>query len=241
VLIDHKLDEFVQKLKAAAADNLKSMILYGSAATEEFHAKHSDLNILCVVGQTDAAHLEALHEPVQWWTRRGQRPPLVFTLEELRRSADIFTIELMDMKLRHRILFGENVLADFSVPLHYHSIQVERELRTNWLRLRQAVLAAPKKSKAYLELMVSSFSTFAALFRHALIALGETRAETKREAIERIAKFAGADPAGFHAILTLREGKSGERDIDVDKTLDQYFAFVEAVTDKFDRQLDAKK
>jgi hypothetical protein len=239
-LTDHKLDEFVQKLKAAAEDNLKSVILYGSAATEEFHTKHSDLNVLCLVGQADAAHLEALHEPVQWWIGRGQRPPLVFTLEELHKSADIFTIELMDMKLKHRILFGENVLADFSVPLHYHSIQVERELRLNWLRLRQAVLAAPKKSKAYLELMTSSFSTFAALFRHALIALGEPRAETKSEAIERIANWAAADPAGFHVILKLREGKLGEREIDVNKTLNQYFMFVEAVTDKFDRQLDAK-
>jgi hypothetical protein len=240
-LIDSKLDELVKKLKAAAADNLKAVILYGSAATEEFHAKHSDLNLLCLVGQADAAHLEALHGPVDWWVRRRQRPPLVFTLDELRRSADIFTIELLDMKSRHRVLYGENVLAEISVPLHYHSIQVERELRTDWLRLRQAILAAPKKSNVYLELMVSSFSAFAALFRHALIALGEVPAETKREAIDRIAQFAGADPAGFQTILGVREGKVKERDIDVEKTLNQYFLFVEAVTEKFDRQLDAKK
>jgi hypothetical protein len=239
-LTDHKLDEFVQKLKAAAAENLKAVILYGSAATEEFHAKHSDLNVLCVVREANAEHLEALHDAVHWWAGRGQRPPLVFTLEELRTSADIFTIELMDMKLKHRILFGENVLADFSVPLRNHSLQVERELRMNWLRLRQAVLAAPKKPKAHLELMAASFSTFAALFRHALIALGEPRAETKSEAIERIANWAAADPAGFHTILKLREGKLGERDIDAEKTLNRYFTFVEAVTEKFDRQLDAK-
>ena len=238
-LIDPKLDEFVQKLKAAAGGNLKAVILYGSAATEEFHAKHSDLNILCLVHQADAAHLEALHGPVDWWIRRGQRPPLVFTLEELRRSADIFTIELLDMKSRHRILYGENVLAEMSVPLQYHSIQVERELRTDWLRLRQAILAAPKKPKVHLQLMVSSFSAFAALFRHALIALGEAPAETKREAIDRIAQFAGADPAGFHTILGVREGKVRERDIDTEKTLNQYFAFVEAVTEKFDRKLEA--
>ncbi len=240
-MIDTKLDEFVQRLKAAAADNLKAVFLYGSAATEEFHAKHSDLNILCLVDQADAAHLEALHGAVEWWIRREQRPPLVFTLEELQRSADIFTIELLDMKSRHRVLYGENVLAEISVPLHYHSIQVERELRTDWLRLRQAILAAPRKSKVHLQLMVSSFSAFAALFRHALIALGEAPAETKREAIERIAQFAAADPAGFQTILSLREGKLKERDIDTEKTLNQYFAFVEAVTDKFDRQLEAKK
>lgn len=239
-MIDHNLDELVQKLKAAAADNLKSVILYGSAATEEFHTKHSDLNILCLVGQADAAHLEVLHAPVEWWIRRGQRPPLVFTLEELRRSADIFTIELLDMKARHRILYGENVLAEISVPLHFHAIQVERELRTNWLRLRQATLAAPRKSKIYLEIMASSFSAFAALFRHALMAVGEAPAETKREAVDRIAQFAAADPVGFHTILSLREGKLSARDIDVEKTLNQYFSFVEAVTEKFDRQLDAK-
>ena len=240
-MIDHKLEELVQKIKAAAADNLKAVILYGSAATEEFHTKHSDLNILCLVEQADAAHLEALHGAVQWWIRRGQRPPLVFTLDELRRSADIFTIELLDMKSRHRILYGENVLAEISVPLHNHANQVERELRTDWLRLRQAILAAPKKSKVYLELMISSFSAFAALFRHALIALGEAPAETKREAIGRIAQFAGADPAGFQTILSLREGKLSERGINVEKTLDQYFAFVEAVTENFDRRLEAKK
>jgi hypothetical protein len=240
-LIDHKLDELVQKLRAAASDNLKAVILYGSAATEEFHSKHSDLNILCLIGQADAAHLEALHGAVDWWVRRGQRPPLVFTLEELRRSADIFTIELLDMKARHRILYGENVLASISVPLHYHAIQVERELRTDWLRLRQAILAAPKKSKVYLQIMGSSFSAFAALFRHALIALGEAPAETKREAIERIAQFAGADPAGFQSILSLREGKLSARDIDAEKTINQYFSLVEAVTEKFDRQLDVIK
>ena len=87
--------------------------------------------------------------------------------------------------------------------------------------------------------MTSSFSAFAALFRHALIALGEAPAETKREAIDRIAQFARADPAGFHTILGVREGKVRERDIDTEKTLDQYFAFVEAVTEKFDRKLEA--
>jgi hypothetical protein len=240
-LNDPLLNELVGKLKAAAGANLKSVILYGSAATEEFHAKHSDLNLLCVVEQADAARLEALHGAVEWWIRRGQRAPLVFTLDELSRSSDVFAIELLDMKSRHRVLHGENVLTDLQVPLHFHSIQVERELRTNWLRLRQAILAAPRKPKAYLEIMTASFSSFAALFRHALIALGEAAPETRREAIDRIAQFAAADAAGFHAILGVREGKLKEREVNVEGTMNQYFAFVEAVTDEFDRRIEAKR
>jgi hypothetical protein len=87
--------------------------------------------------------------------------------------------------------------------------------------------------------MTASFSSFAALFRHALIAQGETPGDTKREAIERIAKFAGADPAGFQTILGVREGKLKGRDLNIENTLNQYFAFVEEVTEKFDRQVDA--
>jgi hypothetical protein len=237
-----KLDEFVQKLKSAASGNLKAVILYGSAATEEFHSKHSDLNILCLLERAEAMHIEALHSPVEWWVRQGHRPPLVFTQEELHRSADVFTIELLDMKSHHRILLGpQDALAELSVPLHYHAIQVERELRMGWLRLRQAILVAPKKTNVYLDLMTSSFSSFAALFRHVLIALGEAPAATKREAIGRVAQLTRADPGCFYAILDYREGKKKKQEIDVQKTLNQYFAFVEAVTDEFDTQLDARK
>ena len=239
--MDHKLDDFVQKLKSSAAGNLKAVALYGSAVTGEFHSKHSDLNVLCILEHAEPVRIEALHAPVEWWLRQGHRAPLVFSTEELTRSADIFAIELLDMKTHHRMLYGEDVFAALTVPLHYHAVQVERELRTDWLRLRQAVLTAPKKGDAYLSLMTSSFSAFAALFRHALIAVGEPPAENKREAIERVGRFAHADPSGFLSILEFREGKRKQREIVIEGTLQRYFAFVEAVADEFDRQLDARK
>ncbi len=234
------LDEFVQKLKAAAGENLKAVILYGSAANGEFHSRHSDLNLLCILNSADAVHIQALHSTIEWWSKRGLRAPLVFTVDELSRSADVFAIEMLDMKSCHKVLAGVDVLADISVPLRYHAIQVERELRTNWLRLRQAILAAPKKPKIYRELMVSSFSAFVALFRHALIARGEPPAESRRGAIERIAEMANADPVGFYAILEHREGKREAQEIDIGSALNRYVAFVEAVTDAYDRWLDTK-
>ena len=239
--MDHKLDELVQKLKSSAGDNLKAAALYGSAVTGEFHSKYSDVNILGILEQADAARIKALHAPVEWWMKQGHRAPLFFTLQELQSSADVFAIELLDMKTHHRMLLGEDILAGLVVPLHYHAIQVERELRTDWLRLRQAILIAPKKPDAYLDLMTSSFSAFAALFRHALIALGEPPAANKRAAIERVGQLARADPGAFLTILEFREGKRAQREIVIDQTLDKYFTFVEAVTDEFDRQLDARK
>jgi hypothetical protein len=124
------------------------------------------------------------------------------------------------------------------VPLRYHKRQVERELRTNWLRLRQAFLVAPNKEKVHLDLMVGSISPFAALFRHALTACGEKPVSNKREAIQDAAKLAHSDAAGFLTILDLREGKIKEKEINVEDTFRRYLGLVDAVTNEVDRRLE---
>jgi hypothetical protein len=239
-VMERKLDELVQGLRSAAGQDLKAIVLYGSAVSGEFHSKHSNLNVLCIVARTDILLLDVLHPVVNWWIRQGHPAPLIFTLDELRRSADVFAIELLDMKAHHRMLFGEDLFPELTVPLHYHQAQVERELHANWLRLRQAVLVAPKTKQAHLSLMISSISAFAVLFRHALIALGQPAAESKREAIERAVRLAGSQPGAFHAILDIREGKRSARDLDVEDTLHQYFELVGAVTNEVDRRFNDK-
>ena len=131
--MESKLAELVERLKSAAHDNLRAVVLYGSAVTGEFLAEHSDLNILCVVERAGSADLENLHAVAEWWIRQKNAAPLIFTFEELRRSADVFAIELLDMKSHHRMLVGEDFLANFEVPLQLHRLQVERELRNGWL------------------------------------------------------------------------------------------------------------
>jgi hypothetical protein len=234
--MENKLDELVQRMRGAAPDNLKAIVLYGSAASQEFHEGHSNVNLLCLVENGDPARLEPFHSTVEWWTGKGHPAPLIFTLDELRRSSDIFAIELLDMQARHKMLFGEEFFASITVPLRYHKLQVERELRTNWLRLRQTFLAAPRK--AHLDVMVAAASSFTALFRHALIALGEPAAQNKRDAIERVAKLTGAGADGFLAVLDFREKKKKEKDIDVTATARSYFELVEAVTEEVDRMLE---
>jgi predicted nucleotidyltransferase len=237
--MEAKLTEFVNRLKAAIHDSLKTVVLYGSAVTGEFRAEHSDLNVLCVVDRADAALLENAHGVAEWWMRQGNLAPLIFTVDELRRSADVFAIELLDMKLHHRILLGTDFLDDFDVPLHLHRLQVERELRTAWLRLRQAILAAPLSNKVHVDIMLKSVSPFCALFRHALLALGHDMPATKRETVDAIASLTGGNPTAFQTVLDLREGKRKKSEIDVEVSLNAYLELVEVVTNEVDRRLES--
>ena len=229
------LAELTGRLKAAAGENLKAVVLYGSGATGEFRAGHSDLNVLCLVGSSGSDELEELHAPCFWWARKGHPTPRVFTFDELQRSADIFAIELLDMKQQHRMLFGDDFFDHLEVPTHLHRLQVERELRIAWLRLREAVLLAPHRKRVHLAIMVGSISSFCALFRHALIAIGQAPPATRRETIDAMAKFAGADSSAFQSILELKEGKRSRSGLDIEATLHAYLEFVQVAINEVDR------
>jgi hypothetical protein len=234
---EQDLTDLVARLKSAAESNLLSVILYGSAATDEFHEGHSDLNILCVMRTLGRDDLSKLHAPSKWWAKKGHPAPLYFTLDELQHSADVFAIELLDIKAAHRVLHGDDVVASLHIPMDRHRLQVERELRNNTLRLRQHYLRHPADSRKTLELMTSSISSFAALFRHALIALGEEAPSTKRDTMDRLSCALGFDPSPFHTIFDVREGRKRERDVDVQAVFGAYLDRVSMVTEEMDRRL----
>jgi len=237
MIAERDLTDLVTRLKDAAGSNLLSVLLYGSAATGEFHAGHSDLNILCIMQSLGRDDLSKLHAASAWWVKKGHPSPLFFTLNELHRSADIFAIEWLDIKAAHRVLHGEDVMASLHVPMDLHRLQVERELRNNTLRLRQHYVRHPADSGKTLQLMTASISTFAALFRHALIALGEDPPPTKRGTMDHLGSVLGFDPAPFHTIFDIREGHKRAREVDVQATFDAYLDRVSKVTEEIDRRL----
>ena len=235
-----KLELFVEKMKTAAGENLKSLLLYGSAAGGEFAAGHSDLNLLCVLESTSAPHLRNLHAPLEWWARQGQRPPLIFAAAEVSRTLDVFAMEWLDMKRSRRVLAGVDPLAALEVPLDLHRVEVERELRTQLLRLRQA-FALQRGDKDVALLMANSVSTFAVLFRHVLIAMGEAPPADKAETFQQLALRFGFDAAPFLRALELRAAKTIRISAaDATALFDGYQSSIARVVEEVDRQFQAR-
>jgi hypothetical protein len=231
------LNELVQRLQQAAGTNLRSVVLYGSAASSDYHPKHSDLNVMAVLGTLDAGALGRLAPVASWWKMKGHPGPMMFTEQELRRSSDVFAIELLDMKTTGRVLWGEDILPSIDVPMNLHRLQVERELAQALIRLRQHYLAAGGSRRAVRQLLLTSVSTFGVLFRHALLALGEPMARDRRQVIDRLAAVVGFDRGPFHALLDIREERRKPGEIDWDATLKGYLAAIELVVQEVDRRL----
>jgi len=230
--------EFVERMRAAAGTNLLAAILYGSAAAGDYVADYSDVNLLCVLGETSFAAIEALAPAIEWWGKQRHRAPLLMSAEEMRRSADVFSIEFLDMRRHYRVLWGEDVLKTLEIPMRLHRAQVEYELREKTILLRQRLLVVSGNDEAKWELLLRSLPAFGTLFRHALIALGDAGAGSKKEVAAALAAKLGIDADVFGELLDIRERKKDRKAAKLAEMFARYLRLVEQVTTAVDTMLD---
>src|SRR5215469_12877831 len=236
---EKQIAEFVEQLKQAAGPNLESVVLYGSAVTGDYDSDFSNINLSAFLKNTSLANLLALAPAIEEWVGKKRHAPLLITRDELERSADVFAIELLDMKSQHRVLFGPDFVGSLQVPMHLHRAQLEYELREKLILLRQRLLIEARSEKRTWELMLRSVSAFATLFRHAVIAQGQPVPATRREAVKALAGSLGFDASPFEHLLDIREHRAEPKQFRVQEVAARYLAAVEQVTGAVDRMLDS--
>ena len=237
---DAKLTELVKRLKEFAATNLECVILFGSAARGDFREGHSDLNVVCILRSLTVEELGRLAGVVKWWCVDQKEPaPLFFTHEELRQAADVFAIEILDMKQGRRVLYGEDLLAAIEVPMNLHRVEIEHDLRTVLLKLRQHYLRAPGNAHELAPVLRKSFSGVLTLLRHTVMVFGETPPVPAHEIVARAAALTGADQHAFDALLKLRE--SGEFHGEITPVYGAYLKALEKVLHALDHHFPKRE
>jgi len=203
------LKELVTKLEHAFSDRLVSVVLYGSAASPERADRFDDLNVLCVLKQVMPRELMEGEPVLHWWREKGHPWPLLMSEEEVHNSADSFPIEFHDMKERRRVLYGLDLIADLKIDMRNYRAQVEHELRTKLLRLRQQGASQLSHPQGLLALCVDSVSTFCVLGRHALELAGKKHKSERRAVVRQLAEVLAADMKPFEILLDIREDMPG--------------------------------
>ena len=97
-------EQLLKELQEAIGPGLKSVVLYGSAASGDFVQGVSAYDVLIVAEKLGASDLAAPSVPLARWEAAGNPMPQLFTPEELAASADVFPIELVDMQQSRRVL-----------------------------------------------------------------------------------------------------------------------------------------
>ncbi|HET7632702.1 MAG TPA: nucleotidyltransferase domain-containing protein [Gemmatimonadaceae bacterium] len=223
------LDDMVAQLRAVFGAELRTVVLYGSAAAGEHIPRHSDLNVLVVTGALDTAHLRALSATMRAWADAGNPPPMMFTDREWRQSVDVFPMEYADMIDRHRLLHGDSPFEGLQVARANLRLQLEHEARGKLLALRQGLMAAAGDRKAELRLLGSTLSTLMVLLRAVERLRGVAPAQDNVLLSRSVAAAAGADPAALERVVRHVRGESPIAANDAPAVLDGYLASLEAV------------
>ncbi len=232
--MDKSLTQLVEKIKKAFGDKVVSVILYGSGADGEVHKDYSDLNVLCVLTQVTSIELAVVGGVFRFWREKGNPSPLLMSMEEVERSTDSFPIEFKDMQANRKILFGKDVIASLTVSTINYRTQIEHELRSKMLRLRQKAAGIWDDDELLGRLMVDSSATFVVLARHALTLSGQPVEWKKRDAITQLKAKFGIDPEPFYTLLDLREGATKKLPVAASQLFDRYLAQIQILVEAVD-------
>jgi len=219
-----------ERLQAACGSHLKSVVLYGSAAAGDHTGKRSDYNVLIVLDQLGLAELRALAPLVRSWVKAGNLTPLLFTPTHLTRAAEVFPLEIADLKESHHILFGADVVSPLSVHAANLRLQLEHELNGKLLQLRSRYLLTQGHRRQVTELMIRSLSTFLVLCRGALRLYQPTVPAKKLEALGELAKHIPIYTQVFETIAHLKAGQrvAGH---DPEELFAEYVRMIELIVD----------
>jgi hypothetical protein len=232
--MDKTLTQLVDKINKAFGSKVVSVILYGSGADGEIHKDYSDLNVLCVLTQVTSAELAVSGGIFRFWREKGNPAPLLMSEEEVQRSTDAFPIEFKDMQANRKVLVGKDVIASLEVSSKNYRTQIEHELRSKMLRLRQKAAGVWDDDDLLGKLMVDSSATFVVLARHALSAAGHPVQWKKRDAITELKAKFGIDPEPFYTLLDLREGVTRKLPVAATQLFDRYLAQIQVLVQTVD-------
>ncbi len=208
-----KVEELATQLKQAHGAGLRSIVLYGSAATNENVEGHSDTNVLVIVESIELETLRKLGPTTRAWQEAGNAPPLTLTVDEWNRSADIFPMEYADILERHKLLSGELPLEGIEVSPSDLRLQVEHEAMGKLLRLRRGVMSAGMDPKRQRELLQASFSALMVIFRAVVRLHGRSPSRDSTSVIEEVATICGFEADPFERVAQHTRGDTiAERD-----------------------------
>jgi len=193
-------------LEQALGQELVSLMLYGSAARGTAVAGHSDVNVLLVLRSASADVLHRAAPTLAAWRKAGHPAPLIQTAPEWEASADVFPIEIEDIREAHRLLAGRDVVSDLATGRAETRAELEREARGKLIRLRAEYAASAGDGKALGLLLARATGTFLVLFRAVLRLTGTAPPAAADALVREAARHAGFDAEPFVWALGARAG-----------------------------------
>ncbi len=199
--------EVISDYQRIYGDDLISIILYGSAATDDYLPGKSDINLMIVLSEKGIEQLDRAFAVIQKWRKKKVSIPLFVTEAYVSTSLDVFPIEYLNFQRRHHLVFGKNILEDLEVDPQFIRLQCEREIKGKLLLLREAFLEASGKGRMLRQLVKHSIPALAAIFEALLHLKGMDVPKPRQEVFEKTCNAYQMDTRLFDQLLAIKQDR----------------------------------
>lgn len=223
------------QFRSTFADELRSVVVFGSLPRGESIPGVSDLNILILLESMTTRTIGRAAPLLQQWIRTGNSPPYLYSWDEWSGMQDTFAIEIADMNDARDVLWGVDPIAIEALSYANLRMQTEREIRDTLLQLRLRLMVAASGPLDVGALLMSGMPSFSAYMRATVRLADETPGLSTRSVIESTAKLIDADAS---AMLNCLEARQTTHRLEValnDPLVDGYLTFVGALLQHVDR------
>jgi predicted nucleotidyltransferase len=199
------LDLFVAAVETHVGGNLRSIILFGSAAENRLRPT-SDVNVLVVLTAFDRQQVDGLSETLAAATA-AVRLNVMWLLEtEIAAATEAFSVKFADIIRRHRVLRGADLLQGMTVPRHAAIARLRQVLLNLVLRLRASYALDSRREERLTVLLAETAGPLRASAAE-ILELESGRRLPPREALEEMVRdFPGdAWPEVLEAVRRARQ------------------------------------
>ncbi|MEI7475591.1 MAG: hypothetical protein WCK67_12520 [bacterium] len=212
-----QINNLTEKLQNIFGQRLISIILHGASAIDGIQTENQKnilsyfmfkqhiplaVSLIIIIDKLDAADLKSASSPISEWKRTGHPLPIFMDREEWFNSTDIYPMEYCDIKRRHKILYGENLINELIISKANLRLQCEYELKNLLIKLRETYLGNIHYTKFLNLAIISSSRKLISLFRSVLEITEETLPHSPKEVTELLGNKVNIDKELFNIIFS---------------------------------------
>jgi predicted nucleotidyltransferase len=188
-LVSRVMQDFIDAAKSAIGADLRSIVLFGSAAEGRLRAT-SDVNVMLLLARFDAPRAEALREPLRVAQAAIRLSPMFILEAELPAATTAFAEKFVDILRRRKILFGDDPFAGVTIPRDIVAARLDQVLLNLILRLREAYLMRGLREEQ-LALVVADAAGPLRSAAASLLELGGQPSRSPKAALETFVQSSG--------------------------------------------------
>ena len=225
--ISARYKPFLDKVLENHQDLIHSIHIVGSALTQDFDPKISDINSVVVLHKMDLKFLEFLAPLGKKHGKKRIAAPLIMTPEYIESSLDVFPLEFFNIKMLHHTVWGEDIFQFLEIHQSDLRRQCEQELKVKLIGLRQGYISAAGDQKILARGFAESFAGYMPLFKSIILLLGKEPPNNNDGILSVLEEVSGVRTDVFKIVSNQKKKKTKPSIEQLNMVFEDYYAAIE--------------